>query len=189
MASTHPEFPLSQWCKLVEQGNITLNLLRPSRLIPKLSAYVQVFDAFNYQKTLLSPPGMKVLAHSLPINHRSFDPHSIKSFSVGVAMEYYHWFKIFIPSTGGVFIADTVIWFPRSSLKLPIPYKDELLCSAIDYLRTTIQSSVKNNILPHEGTTSKKNLLDLNDIFNHCNLRYPPNKPPTPTDVPRVIVQ
>ena len=118
-----------------------------------------------------------------------FYPHEIKFLSIGVAMKHYHCFKIFIPSTGRVHISDTVRWFPHGSIKPSIPFKDELLHRSIDDLRTTIQSSVKNNILPHEGTTSKKTLLDLNDIFNHCNLRYPPNKPPTPTDVPRVIVQ
>ena len=50
MISTHLEFTLLQWCKLVEQGNITLNLLRPSRLNPELSSYAQVFGAFYYQK-------------------------------------------------------------------------------------------------------------------------------------------
>ena len=162
MASTHPYFPLSQWCKLVEQGNINLNLLLPSILNPKMSAYAQVFGSFNDQRTPLPPSVMKVMAHVLPTDCRLFDPHAIKGFSVGVTMEHYRWFKIFIPSTGGVFIADTVIWFPHSSLKLPIPYKYELICSAIDYLLTTIQSSMKNNILPPEGTTyrMKSSIID-----------------------------
>ena len=88
MASTHPNFTLPQWCKPVEKGNITLNLLLPYRINPKLSAYAQVFGNFDYQKTSLSPPGMKLLAHVLPIDHRSFYPHAINGFSVGVAMEH-----------------------------------------------------------------------------------------------------
>ena len=36
MATTNPKFPLSRWDKLVEQSNITLNLLRPSRVNPQL---------------------------------------------------------------------------------------------------------------------------------------------------------
>ena len=86
MASTFPDFPFSQWCKLVEQGHINLNLLRPSRLNTKLSACAQVFGTLYYQRTLLPPPRMKVLAHVLPIDCLSFDPHVIKGFSVGVAM-------------------------------------------------------------------------------------------------------
>ena len=155
MASTHLDFTLSKWCKLVEQGNINLNLLCLSRLNPKLSAYTQVFGAFNYQKTTLPPPGMKLLSHVLPIDRRLFDLHAINGFSVGVAMEHYRQFEIFIPSTGGVRIADTVIWFPHGSLKLPIPSKDETLCSSIYDLHNTLQPSVKNNILLPEGTTSR----------------------------------
>ena len=108
MASIHPDFTLSQWCKLVEQSNITLNLLRQSRINPKLSVYAQVFGSLGYQKSPLPPPVMKVLARVLPIDCRSFDLHEIKGFSVGVAMENYRCFKIFIRSTGGVYISDTV---------------------------------------------------------------------------------
>ena len=124
MASTHPDFPLSQWCKLVEQGKITLNLLRPSRLNPKPSDYSQVFGDFYYQNNPFSSPSMKVLAHVVTIDRHSFDPHDIKFLSVGVAMEYYCYCKIFITSNGGVYISDTVRWFPRGSLKLPIQSKD-----------------------------------------------------------------
>ena len=47
MISTHPYFPLSQWWKMVEQVKITLNLLQPFRLSPKLSSYDQIFGAFG----------------------------------------------------------------------------------------------------------------------------------------------
>ena len=123
MASTYTDFPLSQWCKLFEQGNITLNLFRSSRLNPKLSAYAQFFGAFKYQKTPFPPPGMKLMAHVLPIDHHLFGTHAIKGFSVCFAMEHHRYFKIFIPSTGGVHIAETVGLFPHGSLKLPIPSK------------------------------------------------------------------
>ena len=39
LASVNPNFPLSEWDRLLEQANITLNLLRSSRVNPKLSAY------------------------------------------------------------------------------------------------------------------------------------------------------
>ena len=105
--------------------------------------------------------GMKVLANVLPIDRRLFDPHTIKGFYVGVWMEHNRCFKIFIPSTVRVRIADTVIWSPHVSLKIPIPIKDEILRRAIDDLRTTIQLSLKNNILTPEGTTSRKPCLNL----------------------------
>ena len=39
LVSTDPNFPLSNWCCLLPQAELTLNLLRASRLNPKLSAY------------------------------------------------------------------------------------------------------------------------------------------------------
>ena len=189
MSSTHPDFPLSQWCKNFEKGNINLNILQPSRLNPKLSAYAQVFGAFDYQKKPLPPPGIKVLAHVLPHNRCSFELHTIKGFSVGVAMEHCCCFDIFIPSTGEVRIDDTVRWFPHVSLKLPIPTKDKFLRRSIDDLHTTLQLYVKNNSLPSKGTTSRENLLFLNENLKNFNLCDTPTKTPTPNDVPKVIFQ
>ena len=131
---------------------------------------------------------VELLAHVLPINRCSFGPHVINGFFAGVTMEHYHCFNIFIPSTGGVCISDTVRWFPHGSLKLPIQSNDEHLCSTINDLRTTLQSSLKKILTP-EGVTSGKTLLELNDIFNNRDLRYPPTKPPTHTDVPTMIFQ
>ena len=63
-----------------------MEVFPPVTTNPIISAYDQVFGAFNDQKTSLPPPGMKVLAHVIPIDRRSFDPHEIKGLSVGVAM-------------------------------------------------------------------------------------------------------
>ena len=61
----------------------------PYRLSTRPSAYAQVFGALDNQKNKLEPPGMKLLAHVIPINCLLFDLHAIKDFSVGVAMENY----------------------------------------------------------------------------------------------------
>ena len=82
-------------------------------------------------------------------------------------MEHCCCFKMFIPSTGGVCIDDNIRWFPHGRLKLTIPSNDGTLQSAINDLHTTLQSSVKNNILPPKGTTSRKTMFDLNDIFKN----------------------
>ena len=54
-----PDFPLHQWDQLIEQAVITLNLLRPARINPSLSAYAYLFGNFNYAATPIAPPGMK----------------------------------------------------------------------------------------------------------------------------------
>ena len=49
--------------KLLPQALITLNLLHPSRLHPKLPAYAHINGAFDFNCTPLASPGMKILVH------------------------------------------------------------------------------------------------------------------------------
>ena len=42
LATTDPKFPLSEWDQLIQQANITLNLLRTARVNPKLPAYAYI---------------------------------------------------------------------------------------------------------------------------------------------------
>ena len=51
-----PEFLMNLWCLLLKHCYITLNLLRESRINPKLSAYTQVCRVFNFNQTPLAPP-------------------------------------------------------------------------------------------------------------------------------------
>ena len=76
-------------------------------------------------------------------------------------MEHYRCFKICIPSSGGVRISDTIIWFPHCSLKLPTLYNHGLICSAIDDLRATIQLFVKTISYYLKATYTGKIYLNL----------------------------
>jgi hypothetical protein len=51
LAAIGDGFPLHLWDMLVPQANITLNLLRGSRINPKLSAYAQIHGFFDYNHT------------------------------------------------------------------------------------------------------------------------------------------
>ena len=50
-ASYKKDFPLAEWDRLVVQSELTLNLLRTSRVNPKLSAYAYLFGNFDLNKT------------------------------------------------------------------------------------------------------------------------------------------
>jgi len=68
LAGLDPNFPMHLWCRLCEQCTQTLNLMRASRINPRLSAEAQLNGAFDYNKTPLAPPGTKVLIHETPEN-------------------------------------------------------------------------------------------------------------------------
>jgi hypothetical protein len=63
LCSTNKLFPLTLWDQLLPQAEITLNLLRMSRINPKLSAYTQISGAFDYNAMPLAPPGTKIVIH------------------------------------------------------------------------------------------------------------------------------
>lgn len=52
LCSTDEQFPLQCLCRLLAQVELTINLLRPSRLNPRLFPYAQITQLFIHQKYL-----------------------------------------------------------------------------------------------------------------------------------------
>jgi hypothetical protein len=74
---TDSGFPAKQWDRLIGQAVMTLNMCRPSRINPKLSAYQQVWGNFDFNKTPLAPPGCKVLVHERAMKRGAWACHGI----------------------------------------------------------------------------------------------------------------
>jgi hypothetical protein len=66
LSSVDPTFPLHLWDRLLPQAEITLNLLRTSRLHPQLSAAAHFRGLVDYNKTAFAPPGCKIISHEKP---------------------------------------------------------------------------------------------------------------------------
>jgi hypothetical protein len=88
------DFPLHLWDELVPQANLTLNLLRGSRINPQLSAHAQVYRQFNYTSNPIGPPGTKVLLHEKSTKRGTWAPHASEGWYVGPAIEHYQCFRI-----------------------------------------------------------------------------------------------
>ena len=113
LASVDPNFPLTEWDRLVEQANITLNLLRSARTNPQLSAYTYMFGEFNFASTPLAPPGTKVVAHIKPGVRRTWELNGEVGWYVGPSMHHYRCVKIYFPRTKTTRDCDTVTFFPK----------------------------------------------------------------------------
>jgi hypothetical protein len=59
IASVEPSFPMHLWDILLPQAEITLNLLRTSRLHPQLSAAAYNHGLVDFNNTAFAPPGWK----------------------------------------------------------------------------------------------------------------------------------
>ena len=67
-STTDPDFPISEWDRLLSQCVITLNLLRNSRVNPALSSYAYLFGPYNFNKHPMEPPGTGLIVHKKPVN-------------------------------------------------------------------------------------------------------------------------
>ena len=71
LALCHKDYPIREWDRLLTQGELTVNLLRNSRVNPSLSAWAYLFGNHDFNRVPLAPPGTKVIIHIKPdmLNH------------------------------------------------------------------------------------------------------------------------
>jgi hypothetical protein len=112
LCSVDKNFPLHLWDKLLPQAKTTLNLLRGSRIIPKLSAYAQLHDPFDYNRTPMAPPGICVLVHVKLQDRTTWSPHGEDGWYTGPALESYRCFTVWIWASRATRICDRLTWLP-----------------------------------------------------------------------------
>ena len=134
---THPDFPMGAWDHLIEQTELTLNLLRGSRVNPALSAWAQLHGPLNLAKTPLAPAGTKVVIFETPSQRATWAPHGVNGFYVGPALQHYRCYRTLVTKTKRVRIAETLSWHPHQ-VTMPFSSTDDLLHAAILDLQTTI---------------------------------------------------
>jgi hypothetical protein len=113
-----PIFPLHLWEILLPQAEITLNLLRTSRLHPQLSAAAHFHGLVDYNKTYFSPPGCKIIAHKKPEKRRTWAPHVQHGYCLGREMHNYRCQNVYISATASERIIDILEFFPEN---FPMP--------------------------------------------------------------------
>ena len=113
LCSTDPEFPFQLWDCLLPQALTTLDLLRGSRINPKVSAYAQLNGAFDFNRTPMGPPpGTRVLVHELPEAGGSWAPHAVPGWYIGPAFKHYQCYRVYITETAKEQIPNTLVWYP-----------------------------------------------------------------------------
>jgi hypothetical protein len=75
LCSTDKYFPMYLWDRLLPQAVITLNMLRTSRINPKLSAATHIYGQYDFNRAPMAPPGTRSIAHETPNRRRNWAPH------------------------------------------------------------------------------------------------------------------
>jgi hypothetical protein len=141
LSSVDPTFPLHLWDRLLPQADITLNLLRTSRLHPQLSDVAHLHGLVDYNKTSFAPPGCKIIAHEKPGKRRTWAPHGQHGYSLGPAMHHYRCQNVYIAATASERIVDTLEFLPHNFPMPQLSSTDILLMATND-----ISNAIKN---PH----------------------------------------
>jgi hypothetical protein len=120
LCSIDKDFPLHLCDRILLQTLITLNLLRSSHLNPKLLAGAQLDGTFNFNKTPLSPPGIRVLVHDKRTHYITCPPHVLDGWYTGPALESYQCHKSgFGKPALNACVIPYLGFLPRSTCPLP----------------------------------------------------------------------
>jgi hypothetical protein len=168
------------WDQLLPQPEIMLNLLRGSRINPKLSAWAQVHRTFDFNCTPLGPPRCRVLAHAKPDKRKSWAPHGLDGWYVGPALASYRCYQIWIWETRALRIIDTLTWFP-SKVKLPDSSSIDIILSCLQHILHALNNPSPKSPLAPRTDTQTQALNDLIALLGSVSptTPAPPFTPPT----------
>jgi hypothetical protein len=185
ICSTDPDFPLHLWDLLLPQCLLTLNLMRGSRINPKLSAWAQVHGPYRYNSTPIAPPGIKVLAHVKSQIRGTWAAHALDGWYLAPAMESYRCYKIWITETRGTRIIDTVTWFPHH-VTMPIASSTDIVIAAANDLLTALANPSPDSPLSPLADSEVATLRTLSQVLlNRQEQPAPaPTAEPSPSPVP-----
>jgi hypothetical protein len=155
LCSVDKDFPIHLWDQLVPQAEITLNLLRSSRINPQLSAHAQINGQFDYNRTPIGPPGCRVLAHAKPSERTTWSPHGLDGWYVGPATESYRCWRIWIFETRAIRICDTVSWFPAKVTMPDSSSNDTIVAALHDIVHALKNPSPKTPLAPSTDSQSQ----------------------------------
>jgi hypothetical protein len=89
LCSTDKAFPMQLWDRILSQAVITLNMLRTSRINPKLLAATHIFGQHDYNRAPMAPPGKRIIAHETPARRQTWARHGQDGWYTGPALEHY----------------------------------------------------------------------------------------------------
>ena len=130
------------------QSQITLNMLQPFRINPKLSADAFLEGQNDYNAVPFTPLGWRMLIIEGTEKWSSWGFHGVKEFSVGPAKKNHRCYTGWVPTTGAERISDTVVFFPprKYTYDLLSPQtQEEVVQEAAKALGDSLRTLATNN--------------------------------------------
>ncbi len=158
LCSINKSFPLQLWCQLIRQAEHTLNLLRPSRMTPTVSAYAHLWNQHNYNAQPFALLGCRVEAYLYPTICNTWKTHTATEYYIGNSHEHYRFHKIYILHTRSNPVCDTVFF----QTQVPLNAYHNPRCCAHSCHRQILRCDIQ--LIPKSSIT-KDAILQLIAIF------------------------
>ena len=136
MSSTDPSFPFEAWDQTIPHLELTLNLLRPSKLDSTKSAWAGLCGPYDYNRHPIGPLGCLVVAFNPADGRDSFAQHGTIAYYVAPAFEHYRCYTVYVPATKETRIVETLSWHPVGLREPGATWEDDL----ITHLQTAIDN-------------------------------------------------
>jgi hypothetical protein len=141
LAGVDDKFPLSLWCHLLEPTELTLNLLRQSRVAPKILAFAHVHGTQDYMQKLFAPIRCAVQTHAKPNNRLAWDTRSEPGFNLGTSIEHHQCFRVYVMRTRATRISNTIV-FKHQYITSPMISPESHMVAAAQQLVTALQGNI-----------------------------------------------
>jgi hypothetical protein len=117
------------WDRILPQAVITLNMLRTSRINPKLLAATHILGQHDYNRAQMAPAGIRIIAHETPGRRKTWATHGQDGWYIRPALEHNRCYTVYITNTPSSIIVETVRFFPHQ-FKIPFPSSSDLATQA-----------------------------------------------------------
>ena len=132
------DFPLQLWDSILPQTELSLNLLRCSRIDTPIFAWAQLHGTYDFSAHPIAPLGMRIVLHEKPHQRATWTPHGVEGFYLGPALEHYRCYHGWVIKTQRECFVDTVAWHPHNVM-MPGASEKEMLRRVLTELCSTIQ--------------------------------------------------
>ena len=164
LCTMDPDLPMQIWDRLLEQAEITLKLLCPLRLNPRLSAYAQLNGGFYFNRIPMAPPVTRTIVHEKPHNRGTWSPNRHEGCYVRPAMLHYRCITSYIPKTEKERVSENTDFLPATLTLKRISSKDAITHAAAD-LTHALLNPTPTSLLTTLGDNKIAALMQLAEIF------------------------
>ena len=83
LVGVNPKFPFRMWCRLIQQCEKMLNMMRPTYINPQISANTYLHGIHDFNCIPMALPVTLSIIHKSTDTRASWAPHDVKGWYVG----------------------------------------------------------------------------------------------------------